>query len=64
MGGEKKNERERESRGGRFRLEMSFPRYECNGFIISFGFLSLLVEIESSLPRFCNCHGKETIYSS
>ena len=45
-------------------LEISFPRYECNGFICSFGFLSLLVEIRYSLPHFCNCHGKETIYSS
>ena len=57
LGGEKKIERERESRGGRFRLEMSFPRYECNGFMSSFGFLLLLVEIRSSLPHFCNCHG-------
>ena len=23
-------------------LEMSFPKYECNGFICSFGFLSFL----------------------
>ena len=45
-------------------LEISFPRYECNGFISSFGFLSLLVEIRSSLSHFCNCHGKETIYYS
>ena len=46
-------------------LEMSFPKYECNGFICSFGFLVLLVEIGSSLFFFfCYCHGKEKIYST